>query len=409
MSLTGSLRNRLKITLLFSLGYFCYYLCRYNYPVAIPFIKEEFQVSTLMIGAIATALTGGYALGQLINGFLVDRKGPRIMFTIGGIGAVIANFAMGGNFIFDLFILIWMVNGYFQAMGYPSTLRLIANWFKEDERGKPLGISECLQSVASILILPLAGYLAMRIHWRMIFIVPAVVLGISTVIFYLMARNYPPGEKVQEKEKGPILKDMIGGYRKALGDWRLLSADVSYGCCQFVRYAMITWIPAYLYLETGRSIFQSVLIAMTFQIGGVFGSLIIGWLADTKLFYRRKWILIFVGMIISGITGASIGYAVSAQAIVTALMICGAGIEALEVAYFLTPADYLGKELTATGVGCMNAIGKAMATIQGVLLGWVIGTFGYGSAFGVAGAFGVLAAVLIIPSAFKRREYGLVR
>lgn len=398
-------KDKLKIMLLFSVGYFFYYLCRYNYPVALPFIKQEFELTSMTIGWIATALTAGYAVGQFINGFLVDRVGPRIMFTIGGIGSMFANLAMGGNSIIDLFIFIWMVNGYFQAMGYPSTLKLIVNFFGHREQGKPLGVSEFFQSLASILILPLAGFLALSFGWRFIFIVPATLLGVMTIIFALSARNYPAGAVLPRTEKKPFLRDMVQSYKKALGDWRLLSADVSYGCCQFVRYAMITWIPAYLYLQTNMGIFKATLIAMTFQIGGTIGSLIVGWLSDSKLFYRRRWLLITVGMTISGIAGACIGLVepTAAVQIIIILMVCGAGIEALEVAYFLTPVDYLGKELTATGVGCMNAVGKAMASIQGVLLGWIIDTFSYGAAFGVAGIFGVLAAILVIPSGFRKK------
>lgn len=395
----SEIRGKIKVMFLFSGTYFFYYLCRYNYPVALPFIKEEFHLSAMTMGWIATALTAGYALGQLINGFLVDRKGPRIMMTIGGIGAVVANFAMGGNFLVDLFILFWLVNGYFQAMGYPSSVKLIANWFGEKEQGRPLGVSEFFQSLASILILPLAAWLAMTISWRMIFIVPAVFLGVATIIFYMKAQNNPPGTE-EEKPTKPIFRDMADSYKKALADWHLVTADISYGCCQFVRYAMITWIPAYLYLVTGRSIFEAALIAMTFQIGGTIGSLIVGWLSDTTMFYKRRWVLITVGMAISGVAGAAVGWVTPtfSLGIMAVLMVCGAGIEALEVAYFLTPADYLGKELTGTGVGCMNAVGKAMASIQGVLLGWVIDNFGYSSAFGVAGSFGLLAAALIIPS-----------
>ena len=133
-------KDKFKIMMLFSIGYFCYYLCRYNYPIALPFIQEEFALTNTMVGLIATALTGGYAIGQFVNGFIIDRKGAVLMFTIGGIGSMIANFAMGGSFAFEMFILAWMANGYVQSMGYPSSLKLIANWFGPREQGKPVGV-----------------------------------------------------------------------------------------------------------------------------------------------------------------------------------------------------------------------------------------------------------------------------
>jgi sugar phosphate permease len=384
-----------------AMGYFFYYLCRYNYPVALPFIKEEFGTSAMMIGWIATGLTLGYMMGQFLNGFFVDRKGPKIMFAIGGIGSMVANFFMGGNAIFYMFIIGWIVNGYFQAMGYPSAFKLIMNFFKKDEQGKAIGINESLQSVASIAILPFAGWLAVSFGWRYIFFVPGILLGIMTLVYYFRVKESPnPIVRVTT----PLLLDMKRSYKKAFADWRLVMAYFSYGCCQFARYAMITWIPAYLYLTTDMGIFKAAIIGMTFQIGGVLGSLLIGWLADKKVLIPRRWIIITVGMAISGIAGMLVGVVDPSVGwpIITVLMICGAGIEALEVAYWLIPANYLGKNLATTGVGCMNGVGKGFASIQGVLLGWIIDTFSYSSAFMVAGVFGLMAAVLVIPSGFKK-------
>jgi OPA family glycerol-3-phosphate transporter-like MFS transporter len=401
--LKGVSKGQFQAVLFGAIGYFFYYLCRYNYPVALPFIKKEFGESALMIGWIATSLTLGYMLGQLVNGFLVDRKGPKIMMAIGGIGSMIANFFMGGNALFYLFIAGWSLNGYFQAMGYPSAFKLIVNWFKPSQRGKAVGVNEAVQSIASILILPFAGWLASIYSWRLIFFVPGVLLGIMTIVYYLNVKESPTEVP---KNTTPLLKDMLKAYKANFGNWRLVFADVSYGCVQFVRYAMITWIPTYLFLQTNMGIFKAAIISMTFQIGGVAGSLIIGLLADSKFFINRKWVLITIAMAISGFSGMLVGVVDPSIGwpIILTLMVCGAGIEAIEVAYWLIPAEYLGEERASTGVGCMNAVGKGFASIQGAFLGWIIDTFTYGAAFGVAGIFGLLAAIFIIPSGFGKKR-----
>jgi sugar phosphate permease len=392
-----------KTILLFSITYFFYYWTRYNFPIALPFIKAEYGLTAAQIGSIATALTLGYAVGQLINGALVDRYGPRIMMTIGGLGAMLANLWMGGSMYFEMFIVAWLANGYFQAMGYPSTLKLVVNWFKPQEQGRAVGASEFAQSLASILILPLAGWLAVQYSWRLVFIVPALLMGLVSVWYWTQARDHPPDwDEVQEDK--PLLRDMLARYRAALGDWRLVSADLSYGASQFVRYAMITWIPLYLVQTTGLGIFKAALAGAMFQVGGALGSLLVGWLADLPLFQPRRWVLIAGGMLVSAAAGVSVGLVPAERIwlIVVPLFICGVGIEALEVAYFLTPADFLGREMTATGVGCMNATGKLVASLQGITLGRVIDVFGYGAAFGVAGASGLVAAALILPLGLKR-------
>lgn len=414
------MKKRLNVVLWFSVVYFFYYLARYNFPVALPFIKQELNLSATQVGWIATALTIGYALGQLINGVLVDRRGPRIMMTIGGVGSMVANMMMGGSDIYSLFILAWLANGYFQAMGYPSSLRLIANWFDPQDRGKAIGASEFAQSVASIVILPLAGFLASRFSWRLVFVVPGLLMGLATAWYYARAKDHPWGymrvENEQgdiletkddgatwtEEEKKPLLEDMVQRYRQVFADPRLLCANLSYGFSQFVRYAMITWIPAYLYESTGMGIFAAALAGASFQVGGALGSVMVGWASDLPIFRERRWFIIAGGMVFSAIAGVAVGWLPAGVGTIAALALCGVGIEALEVAYFLIPVDFLGEKMTATGVGCMNATGKAVASLQGAMLGRIIDAFGYGAAFGTAGAFGLLAAVLVLPVGVKR-------
>lgn len=406
--------KKFKVTLLFSLTYMFYYFTRYNYSVALPFIKAELALNAAQIGAIATALTLGYAVGQLINGVLVDRKGPRLMMTLGGLGSMVANTVMGGSAFYTMLVLGWLVNGYFQSMGYPSSLRLIANWFAKSERGKQVGASEFAQSVASVLILPLAGWLAGSFHWRLVFVVPGLMMGAATAWYYANAEDYPKehdcgqvmtyGTAQTVVVTPPLLKDMLARYRLALGDWRLVSANLSYGLCQFVRYAMITWIPSFLYEATGDSIFTAAIKGMVFQIGGAAGSLFVGWLSDLPLFRRRRWAVIALCMVGSSAAAATVGLAPPGAWTMAALALCGMGIESIEVAFFLVPADFLGDEMTATGVGCMNATGKAVASAQGVVLGSIIDAFGYGAAFATAGGLGLLAAGLVLPVGLKKGQ-----
>lgn len=402
-------KSRAKVTLLFSIIYFFYYLCRYNYPVALPFIKEEFALTAAQIGTIATALTLGYAVGQLVNGVLVDRKGPKIMMTIGGIVSMLANIVMGTSLTFHALVVGWLANGYFQSMGYPSSLRLISNWFRKDERGKQVGWSEAAQSVASVLILPFAGWLAGQFDWRLVFFVPATLLGLATIWYYVNAKDYPEqggpedAYEYHKKERLPLLKDMFQRYRLALASWRLVAANVSYGLCQFVRYAMVTWIPSYLYETTGEPIMSVAIKGTAFQLGGVFGSLLVGWMSDLKFLHSRRWLVISLCMFGSALAAVAVGLVPPGIWTIVALALCGVGIESIEVAYFLVPSDFLGDDMTATGVGCMNATGKLIASFQGTTLGWIIDRFGYGSAFGTAGVFAALAALLVIPSGFQRK------
>lgn len=394
--------KRGKVTLLFAITYMAFYLCRYNYATALPFLKESLDIPAVMVGAIATALTVGYAIGQFVNGVLVDRYGPRLLMTVGGVGVLIANLFMGGSTFYTMLILGWLMNGYFQSMGYPSSLRLISNWWPKEERGKQVGISEAAQSLASIGILPFSGWLAQTFDWRLVFIVPGLMMGVATLWYWRNARDWP-SELQNTAAAIPstlwtsgYLEDAVIRYKTALGNWRLVAANLSYGLCQYARYAMITWIPSFLFEASGDTIFTAAIKGTAFQVGGVLGSFGVGWLSDQPLLRNRRWAVIAIAMITSAIAAGAIGFAPGAWVMV-ALFVAGVGIESIEVAYFLIPSDFLGDDLTGTGVGVMNATGKAVASLQGVTLGAIIDAFSYSAAFATAGVFSLLAAVLVLP------------
>jgi len=390
-----------KVTSTAAVLYFFYYLCRLNYSFALPFMQQEFHVSSAELGAIATALTLGYAVGQLINGFMVDRRGPKIIMAVGGIASAVLNVLMGWNSVFGLFLLIWAANGYFQAMGYPSSLRLIANWYsREDTRGMPLGINEGLQAAAQVVFVPVAALLAIVYGWRMIFIAPSITLFAMSIIYYLSVKNSPQ----MELPRRPILRDALISYRKAFGNWRLDCAYLSYGFSQFIRYALITWIPLYFYQASGQSIFKTALFTTVLYVGGSVGSPLIGYLHD-HYFTQRKWMLIAVSKSILALATAVIGFISTSNSllIIAVLMVCGVLNESLAVAYFLTPVEIMGVEGSATGVGCMNAVGKFVASLQGVLLGILIDLFGFNAAFVTAGLFSLGSAALILPMKNNRK------
>ncbi|MBA7489842.1 Sialic acid transporter NanT [subsurface metagenome] len=387
--------------MLTSIFYFAYYFGRYNFSVTIPYIQAEFGLSAGVVGLIASVLTAGYALGQFINGFLIDRYGPRLMMTLGGILSTIANVFMGFGQSFSHLIAAWTANGYVQAMGYGSCCKLYAKWFKRTDRGKPLGFNEALQGFSSAIILPLGALIIVLFGWRFVYWIPVIPLSLIAVFFYIVMRNTPKdkGFKVSweiKEEKKSFSENAKDAYKMALSDWRMLLTYVSYGGSQFARFAIFTWVPAYIFLMSGN-IIEAAWIAAFFPIGGAIGSFAFGWLSDR---FTKRYPLIVAGMLLSAVT--LIIFAMSPTApimILSALMfLCGVGIEAVEVCYFLLPMDILDEEnQQATGVGCMNAWGKTFATFQGVGFGLMIDFSGFQIAFLATGFIAFLSALAVIP------------
>src|SRR5579871_2499826 len=75
--------------------YTSYYLCRYNFSIANPYISAQYGFTESQMGLIITTNLLAYAFGQIINGLLTDRMGGRKAMMIGAIGTVVMNLAFG--------------------------------------------------------------------------------------------------------------------------------------------------------------------------------------------------------------------------------------------------------------------------------------------------------------------------
>ena len=67
---------------------FCYlffYTGRQTVGFAIPGIHEELGISLTTLGWMSTTLFWCYAVGQFINGNLGDRRGARVMVSLGAV------------------------------------------------------------------------------------------------------------------------------------------------------------------------------------------------------------------------------------------------------------------------------------------------------------------------------------
>ena len=135
------------------------------------------------------SISGAYTLGLIIAGllgvpigYLVDRRGARLLMSG---GSVLAGLALIGlarvDGIFQ-FYLLWS-GGLGLAMAltlYPVTFTVVANWFVR-KRGTALAVLTLVGGLSSPICIPLAGALVAHEGWR----TTLVVLGIAQLVIAL--------------------------------------------------------------------------------------------------------------------------------------------------------------------------------------------------------------------------------
>src|SRR5437773_1434984 len=132
-------RRRAALLAAIGFAYASYYMCRYNWSVAYKAVGDSLGFTNTQLGWISGAFFWSYALGQLINGPIIDRVGGRRAMVLGALGTVCMNLALAAGArvpVLPYFLCIWGLNGYLQAFGASSLVKVNANWMRKRERGK---------------------------------------------------------------------------------------------------------------------------------------------------------------------------------------------------------------------------------------------------------------------------------
>lgn len=299
-------RNWLPIFFLYA----TFYMCRYNMNVAKSFVGFEFGWTKAMIGDLVGFWAIAYAIGQFINGQIADRFGGRIMMATGALITAGANLAfglVGAAGTLPIFIVIWMISGYGQAMGAPSFVKINTNWFGLSERGIFTGIFGICTQLGSAIALSLTGFIVAAMHWRWAFIVPAAICLVYGALLFAFVRDKPEPEGFpsvdtgEEDDDGAPAPGFAYTLKKVFTSRPILLVSAGYFCLGIVRYGLFVWYPDYLrevhHIATNSPTFQTVSVIIPFA--GMAGALLAGWVSDNLFRARRApvAVLFYLGQV----------------------------------------------------------------------------------------------------------------
>ncbi len=110
-------------------GYATFYFVRKNLGIAMPFMEKDLGITKENLGLFLTLHGIIYGVSKFANGFLADRANACVFMSTALLASALLNIWFGLSSTVVAFGLVWMLNGWFQGMGFPPCARLIANWF----------------------------------------------------------------------------------------------------------------------------------------------------------------------------------------------------------------------------------------------------------------------------------------
>src|SRR6266850_2045940 len=181
------------------LTYGSFYFCRNNLGVAVPGIQAELGYTKPQLGTVLMAFKLAYGFGQLINGQLAERWPPRVLLALGLLASAALNVVFGWATALYFLTFIWACNGYVQALGWPPTMRVAANWFPALQRGRAIGIVGTGYQLCGALTFIVAGWAAQKFGWRGALYVPALLVAASAVHLLLFLNDSPEATPAVEQ------------------------------------------------------------------------------------------------------------------------------------------------------------------------------------------------------------------
>src|SRR2546429_8936620 len=200
------------------IGYATFYFVRGNLPFAMPLMEHNLGIHKQQLGLFLTLNGVLYGVSKFANGFLGDRANARAFMAFGLGASALVNVLFGFNSAVVTLGLIWMVNGWFQGMGFPPCARLLAHWFPPKQLASRMSIWNISHSIGGGVIAALCGYLVV-INWRLAFFVPAAIAFACVIFIWLTLPDTPPSvglPEVEGTEQHSAKHESVDEFRKVV-------------------------------------------------------------------------------------------------------------------------------------------------------------------------------------------------
>lgn len=367
------------------LAYGSTYLLRKPLGVVKADLQKALDISEVSLGWVDASLLLPYAGVSLVLGSVGDRLGPRV--TLGG-GLVLASIATA--FIskcesYPSVLVLLAVSGASQALCWPASCAMLARWFSDASRNTVFGMFGTCCFVFGMAGTTLAVYLQNNYGWRDVFLPPSMFVAALGLLVLLIGRD--PGERSlvvpgrAAAPAGPTGEVSLS----ILSVWRLPSVpEVSLAmfCVKSVRYALMFWLPLYLFRSLNYSQVSAGLVSTAFEVGGTLGSASVGVVVDR---WMRGRAILTSAIAISASALSLLAFVILAPwgtvFQVVFLGLAGAFNCGPDVLLAGSVAADLGERVGgATAVtGVVNGMGSLGTVLEGPLVGLVAAKLGWGA------------------------------
>lgn len=365
-------------------------------------IQSEFGLTKGELGWIFSAATLGMFPGAIVAGRLSDKIGRKNILIISV--AIFGFMSLMTAFTTDFTSLV--IVRFLTGIGMGGALPLIIAMSSESvpERWSATAVSVMYAGVpfgAGITAIIAGGFTGIG-EWKNIFYLGGLTpIALVPILIFLLKETYSKKQATKDDlNANTDFKFILFGEGRTA---TTIQIWLSFLGTLIVLYFILNWLPV-LMQNNGLSMKSATNIQLAYQVGGVCGVLILGWLlSNIKL--RSVVIMIYIGILI-GLTALT--FSKSLTALVFASGISGFFITGGQSALYALAARAYSKSMRGTGVGVAVAMGR-IGSFLGPLLAGVIFSYNSSSSFVIGSSIPVIliagvAAILLANNIAKREN-----
>jgi sugar phosphate permease len=369
--------------------YLINYFDRISVLTFLPFIQKDLMLTAVQLGWLGSIFFFGYSLAQFLAGYLADRIGPKKTMNIAVWVFTIVTGITGFVQNFWQFIALRLSLAVGEGQHFAPSMRMIANWFPRQEKGRATGFFSTTWAVAPAIVPILVTQLAAGFFdgaWRPVFFV----LAVPGILCVWLLKKYVSDSPKTMFEMGKVTKeehDMIvssidvqaSEHGKTFSS-KMYATDVQFYLYTaglvimlMIYWGMTTWISTFLVKQHGMNLRTMGFYASLPYIVAFFSMYIGGWMAD-KWFPSKPRvvaiiaflgcipILYFIGHVAKGDTNM----------LLLGLALGGFFINLPWGLMFSFPGLRYPKEVVGRAVGVSNGVGQFGAFLSPMIAGYLV-------------------------------------
>ncbi|HEV3139237.1 MAG TPA: MFS transporter, partial [Vicinamibacterales bacterium] len=312
-------------------------------------------------------------------------------------------------------IVLQILNGWAQGMGWPPAGKTMVHWFSTKERGLVVSFWNVGHNVGGGLVatFAVAGVAIFHDWGAKIYFNAMIAAAVAVVAFVLMrdtpeSYGLPPVEEykndrsAEASRSGTRRSGQQFTYREIFFEHVLTNRNlwfiaIANAFIYFVRYGVVNWIPTYLQTAKGFSFNESSAGWALYEFAAIPGTVACGWVSD-KIFAGRRApaTILFMALTLVAVVAYWLNLHGPLWIDYAALFAIGFLIYGPIMIIGLHALDLVPKHAAGTAAGFTGFFGYVFGSaIAGTGVGWIADHWGW------TGVFATMVACCVLTIAFS--------